>query len=163
MMVRKLVMFAALGVLASLVTLLVPTAKACACVDPMPEAQLNALKARADRGDFDAIKDVYVEYALARGDSRNSAIWANRAARAGAPRAILYISDKYIENVRYSRSPREKRIFAYAALAILERGYMNRSTIPSTDGDKISPFNYQIYYSERLRLAYPVNAHTHYM
>lgn len=152
-MVRKLVMFAALGVLASLVALLVPTAKACACVDPMPEAELNALKVRVDRGDINAISEVYSEYALARGDVRNAATWEKRAVRAGAPRAILNISDKYIQNVRYSHSPREKRVFAYAVLAILERGYMNRSIISNTDGDEISLFNYQIYYSERLREA----------
>lgn len=147
-MIKRLASIATLLLFACLLTAVMPTAKACACVDPMPEEELAALKLKAASGDFDAIGAVYQEYFYARGDRNAAAVWARRAVKAGAPLTLLSIADHYIERATYSDDLRIKAIYVNSALAMLERGSQKRDKIKSD-----SNFDNKIYFANALRRA----------
>lgn len=130
-------------------------APACACVEVRSEAELNAIKARAYHGDFDAIDTVLHEYHSVRLDQRNTKIWTNLAIKVGAPLALQEMAHDWQWRTQGASSLSDKKTFANSALAVLERGYQNRHRIRSKDSLGMNP---QESYVEDLREARAVNA-----
>src|SRR5262245_36369924 len=95
----------------------IPGASACACVEPLPEPELNAIKARAYGGDFDAIGRVLTEYHVIRVDRRNTVLWTRRAIKAGAPLALREMADDWLWKTQEATLLRDKKTFANAARA----------------------------------------------
>ncbi|MFT4027700.1 MAG: hypothetical protein QM676_12980 [Novosphingobium sp.] len=149
----KALLLSALAVMFMVAALAIPEASACACVEPLPEVELSAIKVQAERGDFAAIERVLAEYSSVRGDKRNTAVWTRRAIQAGVPLALQYRAYEWMWQTRSAPSLREKKVFANAALAVLERGYQNRHRI-STNG---VPNSGQLF-AEYLRRARAINA-----
>lgn len=124
--------FLIVGIIAVAGFLGVPT-NACACVDPMPDKELRALIARADKGDIRAAGQVWHEYALIREDRRNMKLWASRAIRAGDPRTMSSMANDWMREGQRASDKRHKLVFYDAAVRLLENGYRNRHLLATCD------------------------------
>lgn len=142
---------AALTLLIAVFTASGEVSYACGCADPdpMPESQLDALKARAARGDVLATGAVWYEYEHVRENPTLERQWRFRAIRAGDPGVARDRASHWMLHMQRSNDPQHKRIFIEAAVALLDRGYRNRSLIelPSAGID------HQSYYVSQLREA----------